>query len=192
MTEAAKEPSPPSIETAEQLFRALWILDQRCRENAVGLPERDKRADIWAGVLFYLGELPLLAPLEEIGQVLEVPPEATPIPGTKDWVFGVANNRGTLLPMFDLQAFLSGSSTSRNPRNRVLVVRRDEFPLGLLVSGVTGIRHFQKKSHTQAIPDLPAMVAPYVSGGFRQDRDFYPVFSVSRLTQDEKFNLVGA
>lgn len=174
------------------LFAALYALDVRCRANAAGLPEREIRADIWAGVLFDVGNLSLLAPLDEIGEVLEVPREATPIPGAKEWVFGVANNRGTLLPMFDLQAFLAGSATSRSAKNRVLVVRRGEFPVGLLVGGVTGIRHFEANAKTLQLPDLPATLVPYVSGGFKRSTDVYPVFSVLRLTQDERFNLAGA
>jgi len=173
-------------------FAALCTLEARCRANAPGLPEREIRSDIWAGVLFDVGDIPLLAPIQEIGEVLEVPREATPIPGAKEWVFGVANNRGTLLPMFDLQAFLAGSATSRNAKNRVLVVRRDEFPVGLLVGGVTGIRHFETSAKTQQLPALPATLIPYVSGAFRRSTDIYPVFSVLRLTQDERFNLAGA
>ena len=174
-----------------QLFDALHTLEARCRDNAAGLPQQEALPEIWAGVLFRIGELAILSPLEEVGEILEVPREVTPVPGTKDWVFGIANNRGTLLPMFDLRAFLFGAATGRSVRNRVLVVRRDEFPVGLLVGDVTGIRHFEEKSRVQQIPEIPDALEPFVSGSFKRGRRPYPVCSLRQLTVDSKFNLTA-
>ena len=179
--------------SGEQLLDALRAYEERCREHATGLPQRESLPDIWAGVLFRVGELSLLAPLEEIGEMLEVPAEVTPVPATRAWVFGIANNRGTLLPIFDLRAFLFGSATRSGSRNRVLVVRRDEFPVGLLVSDVTGIRHFQEQS--QAVPirkELRDVLQPFVLGGFELESEPCPVFSLRRLTQDARFGVVAA
>lgn len=177
--------------SSAQLFDALRVLEARCRDNAAGLPQREALPDIWAGLLFRIGDLAVLSPLAEIGEILEVPREVTPVPGTKDWVFGVANNRGTLLPMFDLRAFLFGSATSRSARNRVLVVRRNKFPVGLLVGDVTGIRHFEEKSRGQQIPELPEALEPFVSGSYLRGRHPYPVCSMRRLMLDAKFNLTA-
>ena len=176
----------------EQLFDALCLLEARCRDNAAGLPQREALPDIWAGVLFRIGELAVLIPLEEVGEILEVPREVTQVPGTKGWVFGVANNRGTLLPMFDLRSFLFDSATSRSARNRVLVVQRDEFPVGLLVGDVTGIRHFDVKTQTEQVPELPELLAPFALGSFKTGTTSYPVISVRRLTLDARFSLTGA
>ena len=176
----------------ENLFDALCALQVRFEEHAAGLPQRDDLPDIWAGVLFRVGEFSLLAPQEEIGEILEVPREVTLVPGTKDWVFGVANSRGTLLPMFDLRAYLFGSAMSRSARNRVLVVRRDESPVGLLVNDVTGIRHFDASSQHQQVEELPDTLQPFVIGSFVLGGRSYPVFSVRQMTLDPKFSLIGA
>lgn len=134
----------------------------------------------------------MLAPLEEIGEVLEVPRDVTPVPATKEWVFGIANNRGTLLPIFDLRVFLFGTQTSRNARNRILVVRRDEFPLGLLVGDVTGIRHFETQMQEARVPAQPTGLEPLVVGGFDLGKGYYPVVSLRQLTLDGRFSLAAA
>jgi len=175
----------------EQLFDAMCVLEARCRENAVGLPQQEAQRDLWSGVLFRIGELSLLAPLEEISEVLNVPREVTPVPATRDWVFGIANNRGTLLPMFDLRGFLFGGPTKRSPKSRVLVARRDEFPVGLLVGDVTGIRHFASRLQAQPGQGLPETLAPFVVGSFVVGAAPCQVFSVRRLTLDARFNLTG-
>lgn len=181
----------PAAVGGEQLFQALCILQARCRDNAAGLPQYEAQRDVWAGLLFRIGEISLLAPLEEVGEILEVPRDVTLVPGTRGWVFGIANNRGTLLPMFDLRAFLLGVSTKRSGRNRVLVVRREGTPVGLLIGDVTGIRHFKVKSQVRHLPDLPNTLIPFTAGSFTLGERSCPVFSVRQLTLDPKFNLTG-
>jgi twitching motility protein PilI len=178
--------------SGEQLLEALRDLEARCRQNAAGLPQQEVAPDIWAGVLFRIGEHSLLVPLEEIGEVLEVPRDVTPVPATKDWVFGIANNRGTLLPIFDLRGFLFGSPTSRSARNRVLLIRRDEVPAGLLVAEVTGIRHFEARSQAAQVPVPTEALKPFVVGGFELGESPCPVLSLRRLTLDGGFNLAAA
>jgi twitching motility protein PilI len=183
-------PDPITV-SSEQLFEVLRALDVRLREHAAGLPQNEALGNLWSGLLFRIAELSLLAPLGEIGEVLHVPREVTAVPATKDWVFGIANNRGTLLPVFDLCAFLLGAPASRNVRNRVLVVRREEFPVGLLVSDVSGIRHFEGAPRTESAPRLPNTLEPHVLGSIGSKSEVYPVVSVRQMTQDARFNLTG-
>lgn len=173
-------------------FAALLDLEARCRANAVGLPHEKETPDVWAGVLFLVGNDSLLASLDDIGEVLDLPGDVTHVPATKTWVRGLANNRGTLLPVFDLQAYLFGMATPRSPKNRVLVVRQDEFPFGLLVTDVVGIRHFDAAARRDTITGLPEALQPFVVGGFGVEPEAYPVFSLRTLGEDAQFGLVAA
>ncbi len=177
---------------SDELLDALRYLERRCAEAAAALPQPEEAVDLWAGVLFRVGETALIAPLDEIAEVLEVPRDITPVPATKAWLCGVANNRGTLLPIFDLHAFLFGVTTSRNPRNRVMVARQDEFPFGLLVRDLSGIRHFHASARNAAGPAVHDLVRPLVTGFLAAEGESYPVFSLRRLGQDPRFNLAAA
>lgn len=74
------------------------------------------------------------------------------------------------------------AATSAQSRNRVPVVRRDEFPVGLLVGDVSGIRHFQEQTRAVPIPkELPDALQPFVLGGFELESEPYPLFSLRRL-----------
>lgn len=183
----AERPTP----TGAELLAALQALEARCRTRAAGLPRGEPPPEMWHGVLFRVAESALVAPLGEIGEVLDVPREITRVPFTKPWVIGVANHRGTLLPIFDLQAFLFGGATARSARNGVLVIRPDEFPFGLLVGEVVGIRHFEAASQ-KAAPDLGPDLGPLTLGGFDLDAESYPIFSPMRLAGDVRFGLAAA
>jgi twitching motility protein PilI len=176
----------------EDLIGALREIERRCRKHAVGLPQQERPPEIWAGVLFSVGDGSFLAPLADVAELLEVPRDITRVPGAKPWVSGVANNRGTLLPIFDLQAFLLGVPTPRTPRNRVLVVRQRELPFGLLVSEVVGIRHFEVSTRAAQAPTLSGGVDELVSGSFAKRGERFPVLDLCRLGLDTRFNLAAA
>lgn len=181
-----------TIVNGEVLLSALRRLEQRCRDNAAGLPQDDTPPEIWAGVLYCIGRVALLSPLVDIAEVLEPPQEMTRVPAARPWVCGIANNRGTLLPIFDLHAFLFGVSTARNPRNRVLVVRQEDFPFGLLVSEVVGIRHYETGAYDPQAPELGAGVDELLEGSFSRGEECYPVFSLLRLALHARFKLAAA
>jgi twitching motility protein PilI len=178
--------------SADTLFAALSDLDHRCREHAAGLPQREKAAEAWAGILFRVGRISLLAELAEIAEVLEFPRDATPVPAAKNWVSGVANNRGALLPIFDLGGLLLDIPTTRNPKNRVLVARQAEVPFGLLVGDVTGIRRFDAAAAGQTLPDVPPTVRPLIEGSFLIAGERCPVFSLRRMALDGRLGSAAA
>jgi twitching motility protein PilI len=178
--------------TGKVLFDALRDLERRCLERGAGLPKQEASPEIWAGVLFRISDVPLLSPLEEVSEVLEVPRDITSVPGAKPWVRGVANNRGTLLPIFDIQALLFGASITRNPRNRVLVARQEELPYGLLVSEVVGIRHFEVSARIAEVRGVRGELADVVVGGFALGAERYAVFSPKQLGLDARFRLAAA
>ena len=184
--------APRGVASADSLFVALRALERRCQAHAVGLPQREKPPEVWAGILFRVGQVPLLADLGEIAEVLEFPRDITPVPATRPWVRGVANNRGTLLPIFDLRGLLFEAPTARNPKNRVLVVRDAEVPFGLLVSDVTGIRRFDTAAVRKDLPDMHAAIRPLVTGSFSLGPEQYPVFSLRRMAQDTRLSLAAA
>lgn len=185
--------APAGITGGADLFVAFRELERRCQAHAVGLPQREKPPEIWAGILFRVGQIALLADLQEIAEVLEFPRDITPVPATRPWVRGVANNRGTLLPIFDLRGLLFDAPTARNPKNRVLVVRDVEVPFGLLVSDVTGIRRFDVSAAKKELPAaVHGAIRPLVTGSFQLGAEPCPVFSLRRMAQDDRLGRAAA
>jgi len=167
-----------------RLYGLLAGLDARYRALGARLPDAAPPVPVWAGVLFRVRERHFLVPLEQIAEVLELPAEMTPIAGSKPWVLGVANNRGTLLPIFDLAALTMGGVPARRESERVLVVRQDELPCGLVVSEAIGIRHFET---TRRIAEPPAglgVLKPFAESAFPLAGDTVPVLALNRLIAD--------
>ncbi|BDA82703.1 chemotaxis protein CheW [Aureimonas sp. SA4125] len=64
---------------------------------------------------------------------------ATPLPHAPNFVVGVINLRGTVLPIVDLAARLGFGPTQPTARSVVIVVRIDRQLVGLLVDAVSDI-----------------------------------------------------
>ncbi|MGD8932784.1 MAG: chemotaxis protein CheW [Chromatiales bacterium] len=176
--------------TAQDIIRLLGALEDRCHQYAVGLPEPDEIQNLWEGVMFYVGEDRLIAPLSDIKEILNFPHSITKVPGTKPWMLGVANIRGILLPIIDLQLYLIGRKTNRSRRSRVLVFQIGGGLTGVLVGEMVGMRHFAKDSATGK-DALSGRFDRYIKYGFDQDGITWPVFKLSALADDPAFQIAA-
>lgn len=65
--------------------------------------------------------------------------ETTRLPNTPDYVRGVLNLRGIIIPIFDLRARFSGGLTQANEKNVVIILALGNRTIGILVDTVSDI-----------------------------------------------------
>ena len=169
-----------------RLLGLLQDLDQRIRMHALGLPQQLEERQWWEGVVFDVGGTRLVTALDEVAEVLNYPDNVTSVPGAQPWMRGIANIRGNLLPIADLQAFLGGPVTMIGRRSRILVFNQGDGLIGLLIGEMVATRHFDEANRTGKA-EAPGGAAPYVAFGFEEDGAYWPVFSVKTLAKSEGF-----
>ncbi len=174
------------------MFSLLRDIEARCLDYAAGLPQQQHAEETWEGVLFSVGGRVLVSPLGEVKEILNYPSAMTKVPGTKAWVSGIANIRGTLLPVIDMQSFLVGRATIPGRRSRVLVVDHEGAFSGLLVDQTVGIRHFSPSAKSTAAVSLPEEMQRFITYTYEADGDVWPVFSMQRLAEDADFQFAAA
>lgn len=161
-------------------------IEAQCRAHAHELPRQIEVKENWLGIGFRLGDQRLVAPLDHVVEILTYP-GMSKVPGSKDWVRGIANVRGNLLPIMDLQGYLQGRGSVPNRRSRVLVVNHKGVFSGLVVDEVLGLKHFMPEQRTDVLPTLDAALTTYVQDGFVVGDDFWGVFSMRRLAETPQF-----
>src|SRR5687768_4645361 len=132
------------------------------------------------------GELYLVA-REETREVLSVPTQITRVPGAKAWIKGLANVRGSLLPIIDLRQFLGSGTTPASRNTRILVVNHREVPAGLLVDEVLGFRRFAETEFSGDSPPTIVRCERYLAGAFRRAQEQWPVLSLRLLVENPGF-----
>ena len=172
--------------TLKSPIQLLQEIELQCKKTAKGLPQRVDVKESWSGIGFRIGDINLVAPLKQVNEILHFP-RITVVPGTQRWVKGVANIRGTLLPIIDLQGFLHDKPITHTNRTRVLVVKRDELSVGLVVSEVLGLKHFQEHEKVTSVSKFDEALRNYVHGAFRQGNEEILVFSMYALAENPHF-----
>ncbi|MEN1728197.1 MAG: chemotaxis protein CheW [Pseudomonadota bacterium] len=123
------------------LFQLLGDYEDRSLGHDVGEASRKQQISNWDGVVFRLGDYHLTCRIDQIEEIIAFPP-FYPVPGTKEWLLGVANVRGNLAPVSDLGWFLFGSRTPVTARTRLILTKLQGRLAGLVVDEVFGQRHF--------------------------------------------------
>lgn len=176
---------------ANDVFALLREIEARSRQNALGLPQQVEVRRTWSGIGYRIEDLHLVTPLAEIREIFELPP-LTRVPGAAEWVLGIANVRGMLLPIMDLRGFVTGACAELGRRSRVIVLRFGELAAGLLVDEVFGMRHFFDEEYSEAPPAAHAPLAAYLRGAYEQGTTPWGVFSMHALADDPRFMEVAA
>jgi len=123
------------------LFARLADFEQRSLAHDTGELQRQQHTSNWSGVGIRLREHLLACQTDRIEEIIS-PPPYTPIPGTRDWLLGIANVRGNLAAVSDLGWYLFGEPTPTTARTRLVLTRFQSRLAGLLVDEVMGQRHF--------------------------------------------------
>ena len=175
-----------SSDRSRELILLLKDMEQRSRQHAGGLPDQEEAHWLWEGILFFISGAPLVASLKDVREILNFPAVLTPIPGTQSWMLGIANIRGTLLPVIDLQKFMGGKAVITDKHSRVLVFDHNGIRAGLLVGEVRGMRHFSEDQRVEP-PRLAGPLANYISEAFQADGQDWPVFGIGLLVESPDF-----
>ncbi|HIE54353.1 MAG TPA: purine-binding chemotaxis protein CheW [Chromatiaceae bacterium] len=179
MAEDSQQMQAQVLETLADYARRS--LGQEHKVPATMVKEED-----WQGLAWILDGVKLVTAMDEVRELLPYPSDITRVPGTKEWMLGLANVRGELLPIVDLQQFLGGAPVAINDRCRVLVIRNRGASSGLLVATVIGLRHLPVE---RQIPDaeFEGVLGQYVYDVFALEDGVWPVFSMAALANDERF-----
>lgn len=176
---------------SRELILLLKDIEQRSRQQVDGLPEQNDAQGLWEGIFFHIVGTDVVSPIDEVKEILNYPSSVTLVPGAKKWLLGMANIRGNLLPVIDLQIFLGGQPIVVGKRSRVLVIEFQGNQAGLLVGGVQGLRHLSDNKR-EAISPLMGPIGQYVEEAFKLEEETLPIFSMKRLAESTGFQVAAA
>jgi twitching motility protein PilI len=171
---------------AVQPFEPLKTLEARSRQVASSRGRTTGGRDEWIGVGFRLAGERLIAARDEVREVLRFP-AVTCLPGAKDWLLGLANVRGQLLPIIDLKAFGGAGAISVSSGTRVLAINHAEIPAGLVVDEVRGLRRFGSQADRVATLERLPSLSPYLAGSRRSEQETWSVLNLTALVESPLF-----
>jgi twitching motility protein PilI len=187
MTSTISGPDLSLRSLRDRPFELLKELEKRSRTETAKNVAEENTGEEWVGVAFRMGGETFLSAREETREVLGYPAVVTRIPGAKNWVKGLANVRGALMPMLDLRQFLGSGATATGRNARIIVVNHREIPAGLMVDEVLGFRRFAESEFNAEAPPTVIRCDSYLAGAFRRGGEVWPVLSLKSLVESPSF-----
>lgn len=136
-----------------------------------------------------MGNLGLLLPVHIPSRIVDLNIRLCRLPTAPDWLLGIANLSGDLIPLFDVTKLLELSIEV--PLERYVIIGEGEQAVGIGIIGYPQRIHLNPNDKLQYNPPLPAILQPYVQTIYRKERlwitcDFTAFFTAQgqRLTQD--------
>ena len=172
-------------------FLVLADYEQRSLAHVAGLPEQLDAPGLWRGVAYRVGSHRLASGFNEVVEIMSMP-ALTPVPGSQPWMLGVANVRGTLLPVVDLKQFLEGERTVLHESQRVLVVRQPGGDVAVTIDEMYGQRSFVDAQGADAEAVSEGRYAHFIERAYRINDQDWGVFSLERLARTPEFRQAAA
>jgi len=122
MAREAMQPSPA---------RSRALLETRARQLANPLPEEARPGELLDVVVFSLARERYALESRVLREIVRLT-DFTPVPGAADFLVGVTNLRGAILPVVDLRRFFGLPDRGLTDQSRVLVLGQDRPDVGVL------------------------------------------------------------
>ena len=170
--------------------QSLELLERLYAYDSVASPDFEEQGATWVGTSLGIAGVPLLIGAGELDEIIETPPVTT-IPGTKDWVIGVAAYKGGLLPVFSGDVLFRGRPYTGRMRDYCMVISRPGQYFAITLSHVQRDLRFPVEERVTDQPVDPDF-AEYTLGGFMYKGDFLAVLDVDKLVLDEELSNASA
>jgi len=143
-------------------------------------------------VSFEIGDTMFLIPIERVME-FRVWSEPASVPNTPEYVRGIVNIRGEIVPIYDVAARIGRGLTSASDRHVIVIVRgQDAQSVGLLVDSVTDIVT-ARTSNMAPMPKIEgADTTAFMAGVVFIEQRILGVTDVDRLVQETFPALDGA
>ena len=172
-------------------FLVLADYEQRSLAHVAGLPEQLDAPGLWRGVAYRVGSHRLASGFDEVVEIMPLP-LVSHVPGSLPWMLGVANVRGTLLPVVDLKQFLEGERTVLHESQRVLVVRQPGGDVAVTIDELYGQRSFVDGQGIELDAVSEGRYAYFIDRAYRINDQDWGVFSLDRLARTPEFRQAAA
>lgn len=126
--------------------------------------------------------------VQEIIRMVEI----TTVPQTLDYVEGVINLRGKVIPVVDLRKRLSMESREADQNTRIVVVDIDHEIMGLIVDSVSEVLRIPAGSIEPAPEIITGLEAEYIKGVVKLDEKLLMSLDLSKIVDAQKIaDVVG-
>jgi len=174
-----KAPQAKAQKTAVSSVKELY---QPAAEGEVELEEAAVELDIERYVIFVLGETTFGVDVNSVLTIIKVLP-ICPIPHSEDYLSGLVNLRGQIIPVLDLGKRIGLPDHSETEDSRIVVVEQEKRLFGFMVDYVRAVEQIQVDRIKEPSKMMTNVRNEYLSGIAETENGLILLLALDRLLQ---------
>jgi purine-binding chemotaxis protein CheW len=147
--------------------------------------ERAAKAGAIRVLAFSLGGENYCAEIHQIRSVVRIE-SITRIPGAPDFVIGVTNLRGQILPVIDIRSFFGLAQRKRTEKNRVIVSDVTGSAIGIMADEVKQAMEIEEAAIQPPLATVSEKLAAYTKGQVQVGSDILIMLDLDKALRSEE------
>lgn len=123
--------------------------------------------------------------IHQVREIIRVP-EITGVPRTPDFVEGVINLRGSVIPIIDLRKRFGFASADDDADKRIVVIEMEDKTLGVIVDAVSEVLRLDDDLIEPPSPYIVTVDSQYITGIARLEDQLIILLQLDRVLSTEE------
>jgi purine-binding chemotaxis protein CheW len=131
-------------------------------------------------VTFFIGEEIYAINILKIQEIIRLT-EITRVPNADNYIKGVINLRGKIIPIIDLRERLEMPFRNRDEETRIVVIEHNDYVIGFIVDKVNHVVRIEKNVLETPPPMVNGLEAEYIESVAKIDNKLIIILDLSRI-----------
>lgn len=143
-------------------------------------------------VVFLLNGQEYSVSIDDVQEITRVPERMDKVPKTAEFIDGMVNLRGTVLPVLDMRSRFNIARMDSNDRQRIIVLAVDGVRTGFVVDSVAEVLRLSK-DQIETAPNLSEEQSRVISQvvNLKEQKRMIQVLTVDELLSDRELNTLN-
>ena len=139
---------------------------------------------------FVLGNERYAISITDVEEIIRLT-EITPVPKAPDFIEGIINLRGRVIPVADLKKRINLGEATYDDKTRIIVVMLNDKRMGLIIDKVEEIIRIESDNIEQAPALTTNMDASYIEGVAKTDKAMIIILNIHKIFTSEEQDMLG-
>jgi len=152
--------------------------------NPGNAPSPQAHGELLQLVSFHVGDEEFGLDILQVQEIIRIQ-QLTRVPNSPEFMYGVINLRGKVIPVISLRKVFGLSDLAQDKQTRIVVVEVNGTVLGFIVDSVSEVLRIPTNT-VEPPPRLKKMAREYVSGVGKLDDRLLMLLDIERLMNDSE------
>ena len=149
------------------------------------LKNQDMKNQIKTILSFKIGNNNFAIDALQVIHILEVPKYITAVPNTPDFMKGVINHQGNIIPVFDMRLIMEEEIGEKNKNNSIIIINpafATDLKIGILVDMICEVIEINPEEIKETIIDSKKGMIEFYEGTILHKETFIHIIDIKHLS----------